>query len=257
MSVIKVKGKEVLELGTRWRVGNGRSINVKNDRWIPQPLIFKVVTPNEELWNMQVTEFIEPGVGAGIVLFSGVVSLALAQWWNSWEGCCLVNKIVNWWELNERAGKGEDEGWEVLRQEAAVIDRRETTWKKPSPGVVKLNIDVAVDAKGKFRTGAIVRDENGDAQSVFAALDSLDDFSDNGALVDEVKVLISGYESCSWGFVPRFEDIDDCTIENYEFYEDVEIEHESTATSKANACPPPPSRAKAKEKDTVAGPIDV
>ncbi|KAL6145224.1 hypothetical protein ACLB2K_055912 [Fragaria x ananassa] len=115
----------------------------------------------------------------------------------------LVSKIVNWWELNERAGKGEDEGWEVLRQEAAVIDRRETTWKKPSPGVVKLNIDVGEDAKGKFRTGAIERDENGDAQSVFAALDSLDDFSDDGALVDEVKVLISGYESCSWGFVPR------------------------------------------------------
>nr|XP_011460276.1 PREDICTED: zinc finger BED domain-containing protein DAYSLEEPER-like [Fragaria vesca subsp. vesca]XP_011460277.1 PREDICTED: zinc finger BED domain-containing protein DAYSLEEPER-like [Fragaria vesca subsp. vesca] len=44
------------------------------------------------------------------------------------------------------------------------------------------------------------------------------------------------------------EDIDDCTIENYEFYEGVELEHESTTTSKANACPPPPSRAKAKGK---------
>ncbi|KAL6142495.1 hypothetical protein ACLB2K_060775 [Fragaria x ananassa] len=53
------------------------------------------------------------------------------------------------------------------------------------------------------------------------------------------------------------EDIDDCTIENYEFYEGVEIEHESTSTSKANACPPPPSRVKAKEKGTAADHIDV
>lgn len=63
-------------MGTRWRVGNGRSINVKNDRWIPQPLIFKVVTPNEELWNMQVTEFIEPGVGWRVVLLQA----HLASW---------------------------------------------------------------------------------------------------------------------------------------------------------------------------------
>ncbi|KAL6200550.1 hypothetical protein ACLB2K_030331 [Fragaria x ananassa] len=53
------------------------------------------------------------------------------------------------------------------------------------------------------------------------------------------------------------EDIDDCTIENYEFYEGVEKEHERTATSKANACPPPPSRTKPKRKGTDAGPIDV
>ncbi|KAL6143170.1 hypothetical protein ACLB2K_053865 [Fragaria x ananassa] len=51
--------------------------------------------------------------------------------------------------------------------------------------------------------------------------------------------------------------IDDCTIENYEFYKGVELEHESTTTTKANVSPPPPSRAKAKGKGNVASPIDV
>ncbi|XP_004308230.1 PREDICTED: uncharacterized mitochondrial protein AtMg00310-like [Fragaria vesca subsp. vesca] len=34
-------GKELLELRIRWRVGDGALINVKKDKWIPQPFSFK------------------------------------------------------------------------------------------------------------------------------------------------------------------------------------------------------------------------
>ncbi|PRQ52283.1 hypothetical protein RchiOBHm_Chr2g0153771 [Rosa chinensis] len=42
--------------------------------------------------------------------------------------------------------------------------------------------------------------------------------------------------------------VDDCSIENLEFYEEVEQEHESTASSKTNVCPAPNPRAKGKGK---------
>ncbi|KAL6202207.1 hypothetical protein ACLB2K_025916 [Fragaria x ananassa] len=74
----------------------------------------------------------------------------------------------------------------------------------------------------------------------------------------EIKNLLYALYDQNWFLGNDIaKDIDDCTIENYEFYEGVEIEHESTATSKANACPPPPPRAKAKGKGTAAGSIDV
>ena len=41
-----VRGRELLESGIRWRVGNGSSIKVWQDKWIPQPFGFKVVSPN-------------------------------------------------------------------------------------------------------------------------------------------------------------------------------------------------------------------
>ena len=36
---------EVLKRGTRWRVGNGRRIHIWDDKWLPTPSTFKVITP--------------------------------------------------------------------------------------------------------------------------------------------------------------------------------------------------------------------
>ncbi|KAM5575768.1 hypothetical protein ABKV19_014623 [Rosa sericea] len=47
--------------------------------------------------------------------------------------------------------------------------------------------------------------------------------------------------------------VDDCSIENLEFYEEVEKDHESTASSKINVCPAPIPRAKGKGKLGAAG----
>ncbi|KAK3192992.1 hypothetical protein Dsin_024302 [Dipteronia sinensis] len=38
-------GKGLLDVGVRWRVGNGNSIRIYKDKWIPRPSTFKVVSP--------------------------------------------------------------------------------------------------------------------------------------------------------------------------------------------------------------------
>ena len=37
--------RETVEMGSRWCVGNGRTVEIWRDRWIPTPDNFKVVTP--------------------------------------------------------------------------------------------------------------------------------------------------------------------------------------------------------------------
>lgn len=51
--------KEILELVMRWRVGNGLFINVKSDKWLPQPTTFKVISPDASLWNLKVSDCID------------------------------------------------------------------------------------------------------------------------------------------------------------------------------------------------------
>ena len=36
---------EVIKSGTRWRMGNGRQIHIWEDKWLPTPSSFKVITP--------------------------------------------------------------------------------------------------------------------------------------------------------------------------------------------------------------------
>ncbi|KAK3212224.1 hypothetical protein Dsin_016930 [Dipteronia sinensis] len=38
-------GKGLLECGSRWRVGSGNSIRIYDDRWLPRPVTFKVISP--------------------------------------------------------------------------------------------------------------------------------------------------------------------------------------------------------------------
>ena len=37
--------KETVEKGSRWCIGNGKSVEIWRDRWIPTPDNFQVVTP--------------------------------------------------------------------------------------------------------------------------------------------------------------------------------------------------------------------
>ena len=39
------KGLEVIWKGTRWRVGNGRLIHIWEDKWLPSPTTYKVISP--------------------------------------------------------------------------------------------------------------------------------------------------------------------------------------------------------------------
>ncbi|XP_024157591.1 uncharacterized protein LOC112165325 [Rosa chinensis] len=38
-------GKQVIDMGTRWRIGDGRRVSVLADKWLPCPVSFKVVSP--------------------------------------------------------------------------------------------------------------------------------------------------------------------------------------------------------------------
>ena len=36
---------EVIRKGTRWRVGNGRTIHIWKDKWLPIPTMYKICSP--------------------------------------------------------------------------------------------------------------------------------------------------------------------------------------------------------------------
>ena len=39
------KALEVIRRGTRWRVGNGKLIHIWEDKWLPAPITYKVISP--------------------------------------------------------------------------------------------------------------------------------------------------------------------------------------------------------------------
>ena len=43
--------RETVEMGSRWCVGNGRTVEIWWDRWIPTLDNFKVVTPKVRMWS--------------------------------------------------------------------------------------------------------------------------------------------------------------------------------------------------------------
>ena len=42
---------QVLKEGTRWRVGNGKRIHIWEDRWLPTPTTYKVISPQKDFDN--------------------------------------------------------------------------------------------------------------------------------------------------------------------------------------------------------------
>ena len=42
------KSLEVLRQGTRWRVGNGKLIHIWDDKWLPTPTTYKVISPPKD-----------------------------------------------------------------------------------------------------------------------------------------------------------------------------------------------------------------
>ncbi|XP_075633558.1 putative mitochondrial protein AtMg00310 [Castanea sativa] len=42
------KSIEIIQPGTRWRVGNGKTIHIWDDRWLPTPSTYKVISPRKD-----------------------------------------------------------------------------------------------------------------------------------------------------------------------------------------------------------------
>ena len=49
-----VWGRELIVRGSRWRIGNGRSVQVYKDRWIPRESTFKIFSPLVQHGNRHV-----------------------------------------------------------------------------------------------------------------------------------------------------------------------------------------------------------
>lgn len=56
-------GRDLLAEGLRWRVGNGRDINIYSDRWIPRPSEFKIISPPNLGSNATVDRLFSPTGG--------------------------------------------------------------------------------------------------------------------------------------------------------------------------------------------------
>ncbi|XP_021833021.1 uncharacterized protein LOC110772850 [Prunus avium] len=54
-----LKGRQALMAGLRWRIGDGQSVNVQRDPWLPMPYHFKVRTPSP-LLPKRVSDLIDP-----------------------------------------------------------------------------------------------------------------------------------------------------------------------------------------------------
>ena len=40
---------EVIRKGTRWRVGNGKTIHIWEDKWLPNPITYRVCSPQRDI----------------------------------------------------------------------------------------------------------------------------------------------------------------------------------------------------------------
>ena len=61
--------QHIVRLGVRWRVGNGKNIQIWADRWLPTPSTFKVIKPQNTL-----------GDYAFIALVSDLIDSSLGAW---------------------------------------------------------------------------------------------------------------------------------------------------------------------------------
>ncbi len=52
---------EIVQQGSQWRVGDGISINIWEDRWLPSPSTYKMISPTVDIGDTpQVSSFIDP-----------------------------------------------------------------------------------------------------------------------------------------------------------------------------------------------------
>ena len=49
-------GRKVLDKGLRWSIGNGQSVRIWADRWLPTPNSFKVASPRPQEFNGTMVE---------------------------------------------------------------------------------------------------------------------------------------------------------------------------------------------------------
>ena len=44
-----LSAREVIKMGSRWVIGNGRRVHIWNDKWIPMANMYKVISPKVQI----------------------------------------------------------------------------------------------------------------------------------------------------------------------------------------------------------------
>ncbi|CAL9030288.1 unnamed protein product [Prunus brigantina] len=62
-----IQGRRVLEADLRWRIGNGESVRISEDGWLPKPYTFKVLSRHPDMPH-RVVELIDLEIKYGRVI---------------------------------------------------------------------------------------------------------------------------------------------------------------------------------------------
>ncbi|KAK3189322.1 hypothetical protein Dsin_028883 [Dipteronia sinensis] len=154
-----VWGRGLVEMDPRWRVGDGSTIEIYNDKWLPRPTSFKIVSPKKATfrsphtlcWHYAADGIYSINSGYRLAMSldgeSGPSNLqAVASWWKAiW---CLCWK--KFWAANEKISTGCPPSFRL------------DMWKAPCEGFLKINTNAAIDRERQVvGVGIIVQNHLG------------------------------------------------------------------------------------------------
>ncbi|KAL6129683.1 hypothetical protein ACLB2K_073032 [Fragaria x ananassa] len=214
------KARSVLARGVRWQVGNGTSIHMWDDLWIPRPFSFRpfmrgqtelrMVSDliSEGTWNSTlVTSLLSPAYWQALELLHAYASSSNqdSSVWKSIWAARVPGKIkVLAWRV--RIGLGiQQHTFQAANAKTSRVTRRVLyPWKPPSIGWLKANVDRAFNnTSNNGGLGVVIRDSDGvlvgggcvfangrSACCAFSMSDGKEDNSGYGIVLDDIRQLL-------------------------------------------------------------------
>ncbi|GAA0174291.1 hypothetical protein LIER_27713 [Lithospermum erythrorhizon] len=180
-----LEGRKVLLKGTRWRVGDGRSIDMWKEQWLPRVSDFflrgergdkpkwvsQLIQGGE--WSREAMERAVEGEDVGLWYSSPWMLVTSNGPWRSFQEWCLflVNKLKDHKDgklltnqIGERllgrcrAGNGAS----MVPDQPQSIDDIEHRWRPPATNMIKVNCDAGWHKESRTGSlGVVIRDDRG------------------------------------------------------------------------------------------------
>ncbi|KAK3204765.1 hypothetical protein Dsin_018811 [Dipteronia sinensis] len=202
---ILVWGRGLIEAGTKWRVGRGTGICVYQDRYIPKPSTFKVISPLVFGELTTVNQLRSPTEGWNVELIRGNFLEEDAVKVFIWKACKdWIPKMLNLYcrgiPVNSTCSiwaSKDESSWHALWGCQRLGDIRNhdrggiVVWKLPNLGVYKANTDTAININDK-RIGfdIVIRD----VTSCVMASSSQSVAATYSPMVVEVEAILHGLQ---------------------------------------------------------------